>query len=150
MSTSMLTGHRVRELSWEHAFYVYAINPDGENPPLKNSPRTQKIANRMPQGAIYGNGCRIDGWAKDPDTNGPATIHFYIDAPVEEGGEFIGSTTTYNDQYQFVSTIPAKYRREPHKVWGYVIDNYNMGHTVLMGSPYQTDCMKLLVPLLFN
>ncbi len=133
-----------------HSFYVYAINPDGENPPLKNSPRAQKIANQMPQGAIYGNGCRIDGWAKDPDTNGPATIHFYIDAPVEEGGEFIGSATTYNDQYQFISTVPAKYRREPHKIWGYVIDNYNMGHTVLMGSPYQTDCMKVLIPLLFN
>ncbi|OGF67235.1 hypothetical protein A3I27_04550 [Candidatus Giovannonibacteria bacterium RIFCSPLOWO2_02_FULL_43_11b] len=88
------------------------------------------------------------GWTLDQDVvNQSIDVHFYIDAPVGQGGEFAGSVSAnmpssdvnsigYSGNHRFSFTIPNVYRdAKTHQLYVYAIDPVGGSNPLLGGSP---------------
>ena len=100
----------------QHAVCVYAINtPAGDNPALKCA--TVTVANAEPIGRVDSisttiSSISVAGWALDPDTSDPITVHVYVDgAPraiaADASRPDVAAAFGHGDRHGFATTVPV-------------------------------------------
>lgn len=101
------------------------------------------------QGSLDSADCsRIQGWAKDLNSDQPLNIHFYQNAPHDQGGKLISSAlaniqrtdlpfTDKNHGFQ-LQTPPLAKTGQNVSLYAYAIDSY--GNPLLPNSPKNINC----------
>lgn len=121
-------GHTERVSPGAHQVCVYAIDSNGGlNPQI--GCRTIVVSNAMPIGALDsatgGTGSvQVRGWALDPDTTAPITVHVYVDGKAVRGVTANGSRPDVARAYGkgaahgYVVDVPAAAGTRSVCVWG--------------------------------
>jgi hypothetical protein len=120
----------VRAANGTHRVCVYAIDSAGGRNPLIGC-AIVRITNRVPIGAfdsVTSSEGRIltGGWALDPDTNSPITVHVYVDGKAAKGltantyRPDVGRHYRKGDNHGFSGTVNAL--AGTHQVCVYAID----------------------------
>lgn len=136
-----------------HQIYVYALDDQGGiNPLLTNSPKSIQCTpvNQTPVGYFEGASCSaLSGWAKDPDTTDPISVHFYADGPAGTG-IFVGTALAdvyrddlpYDDKnHGFSFTFPDSLNDGlEHQVYAYALDSGGGDNPLLTNSPKTVQC----------
>jgi hypothetical protein len=106
--------------------------------------------NNAPVGSFDNADCNsLSGWARDPDTTIPISIHFYADGPAGTG-VFIGSLLAntyrgdlpYDDKnHGFSFPLPTSLKdNQSHQIYIYAIDSSGGENPLLNNSPKEVNC----------
>jgi len=118
------------------------VNEENESNNRYDPPLVFEVAgniNARPVGFLDIANCEnIAGWAKDPDTNSPINVHFYVDGPAGKGGIFL--TDIAANQYRsdvgthgFSFATPEILKDgNLHRIYAYGIDSSG-GENPLIG-----------------
>jgi hypothetical protein len=125
-----------------HTLCVYALDSDGsgDNPQL--GCRTVNVANHVAIGSVdtittTASSISVAGWALDPDTTNPITVHVYLDGSAVLGTVAnslrtdVGAAFGMGDLHGYVGTISASAGR--HTVCVYALDSAGSGDNPQLG-----------------
>ena len=112
-----------------------------------------EIPNEKPIGYVDAVDCNyVKGWAKDPDTTDPISVHIYADGPAESVF-FVGSTIansyrgdiSYTDKnHGFSFAIPNSLKdNQIHSIYVYAIDSEGGENPLLDNSPQNLQCVPV-------
>ncbi len=116
-------------------------------------------ANQKPEGFLDAADCSaFSGWARDPDTTAPISVHLYANAPAGAGGVFLGSATANlfrsdlcnrwgngnaDCSHGFSFSTPASLKDGvQHLIYAYGIDSSGGENTLLSNSPRTIFCER--------
>lgn len=112
---------------------------------IAGNPDCEKPDNWYPEGGFDGAGCDVlTGWARDPSTTDPISIHVYVDGDARSG-RFLGATLA-NLPYRgkncgFSFPLPAELSDGwPHELYVYALDSAGGHNPILNGSPRMITC----------
>ena len=135
-------GGTISATAGRHTLCVYALDSggSGNNPQL--GCRTVNVTNQVPIGSVdtvttTATSISVAGWALDPDTTDPITVHVYLDGTAVLGTVAnslrtdVGAAFGMGDLHGFSGTVPATAGR--HSLCVFALDSSGSGNNPQLG-----------------